>query len=42
MKKIVMIIGILSILATNANACHGGAFGSGDYRNNYQTKIWRN
>ena len=34
MKKIAMIIGILSILATNANACHGGAFKSGEHRNN--------
>ena len=42
MNKIVMTIGILSILATNANACHGEAFGFDDYRDNYQTKIWRN
>ena len=41
MIKILLIVSVLTILGTNANACHGGAFGSGDYRDNNQTKIWR-
>ena len=40
MKKTLMLIGILSILGTNANACHGEAFGSGDYQYNHYTKTW--
>ena len=34
MTKILLIVSVLAILGTNASACHGGAFGSGEQRNN--------
>jgi len=40
MKKILIIISFLSILGTNANACHGDVFNSSQYSgtaNKWQT-----
>jgi len=40
--KLGIIAMIVAVLNTSAEACHGGALGSADYRNNYYyyTKIW--
>ena len=34
--KLGIIAMIVAVLNTSAEACHGEAFGLGDYRNNYQ------
>ena len=40
--KLGIVAMIVAVLNTSAEACHGGAFGSGDYRNNYQNpRLWR-